>query len=334
MLAPLAGVTPTCSTTPRQEELFWQLFPTSPSCLFSACPSSAPAPGPLPSTRAASALLSFHTSHPRVAPAHPVLSCTSVPSHRLPRFLGSGLSASSSDTCPAPPRPASLHRPLGPQAPRQAPPPAPSTRPAPPPPPAGRTGRQRGTARGREARRARPAGLLEHGFFLLLFLLLPVHHRQDDVPLLLGQVAQVGQLGHRGRHGGRAGTPGPHGRGHLRGLARPSSMAWVRRERTFGFTPGGGRVPARLTAAPSRRRDWAAREPGLSWSSACTQPRRRPPLFWWPWRGAGARPPPAAQPSRAGAGAHGAEDARGSARMLRLDRLRASAVREESLGGT
>lgn len=103
MLAPLAGVTPTCSTTPRQEELFWQLFPTSPACLFSACPSSAPALGPLPSTRAASALLSFHTSHPRVAPAHPVLFCTSVPSHRLPRFLGSGLSASSPDTCPASP---------------------------------------------------------------------------------------------------------------------------------------------------------------------------------------------------------------------------------------
>lgn len=333
MLAPLAGVTPTCSTTPRQEELFWQLFPTSPSCLFSACPSSAPAPGPLPSTRATSALLSFRTPHPRVAPAHPVLSCTSVPSHRLPRFLGSGLSASSPDTCPAPP-PASLHRPLGPAPPGRRLRPHPAPGPPRPHPQPGGPGGSGGTARGREARRARPAGLLEHGFFLLLFLLLPVHHRQDDVPLLLGQVAQVGQLGHRGRHGGRAGTPGPHGRGHLRGLARPSSAAWVRRERTFGSTPGGGRVPARLTAAPSRPRDWAAGEPGLSCSSAGARPRRRPPLFWWPWRGAGARPPPAAQPSRAGAGAHGAEDARGSARMLLLDRLRASAVREESLGGT
>lgn len=133
----------------------------------------------------------------------------------------------------------------------------------------------------------------------------------------------VGQLGHRGRHGGAGGDPGaPRPRTSSRpGLPLLGGLG--SRARTFDPRPRGGRVPARLTAAPSRPRDWAAGEPGLSCSSAGARPRRRPPLFWWPWRGAG----PAASRSPAfpgGGGAHGAEDARGSARMLPLDRLRAS----------
>lgn len=36
--------------------------------------------------------------------------------------------------------------------------------------------------------------LLQHGLLLFLFFLLPVHDTEDDLSLLLGEVAQVGHL--------------------------------------------------------------------------------------------------------------------------------------------
>lgn len=250
MLAPLAGVTPTCSTTPRQEELFWQLFPTSPSCLFSACPSSAPAPGPLPSTRATSALLSFGTSHPRVAPAHPVLSCTSVPSHRLPRFLGSGLSASSPDTCPAPP-PASLHRPLGPAPPgrRLRPHPAPGP-PRPHPQPGGPGGSGERPAGGRLGGPGRLAYLSMASSFSSSSFCRSITARM----MFLSSSVRWLRSGSSGIGGGTVGGRGPRG---------PTA------EDIFAAWPAPPRWPGFGASAPSDPRPAAA-------ASRLGSPRRPP----------------------------------------------------------
>ena len=287
--------------------------PTCPSCRSAPAPHLLPAQGPAFHSGGIGSLQPC-TSHPgwRRPPSPPG---TAVPSRplRAPRLRAQRSPARQLSSQP-PPRPG---------------PAPPGPRPASTPHSAARSGWRRGAARWRRAWRGR-AGLLEHGLFLLLLLLLPVHHCHDDVPLLLGQVAQVGQLGHRGRHGGRAGTAGPHGRGHLRGLPAPR-LAWARRGRAFRRTPGGC-APARLTAEPSRRRrrrGRRAREPGLSWSSASTQPRMLP-LFWWPWRGAGARALPAAQPPGRGRGrGRGLGRAGGSEARARPPPC---AVREESLG--
>lgn len=89
--------------------------------------------------------------------------------------------------------------------------------------------------------------LLEHGLFLLLLLLLPVHHCHDDVPLLLGQVAQVGQLLHRGRHRRGPGAAGPRRRGHFP-VALTAASGRRRRRRSRAWWPLAAPAPLSLCA--------------------------------------------------------------------------------------